>query len=291
MSTETSFNIQWLKERFAFDCQARNQEVEQACLQLLNSKKEINILDLGAGSGSSFLYLSEKIPQSQHWTFVELNGELAAAALERIAENAGQQNLKIERPDKKLSLKRGNKVITIEVIQGSFLELEELVDLRKYDLATAAAVLDLLTRPMLEDLLKKLAYVQVPLLATINYAGMAFDPVDPADKKYVDLYGMHMQREQAFGQTLGPDCTDAMLRFCDARNQKAMSGKSNWLVNPEATTMHRFLLEYMSSAIPEMLADEPGGALFNKWLKEKQVLVEQQRLSTRVFHFDVLVLP
>lgn len=291
MSTETGFNIQWLKERFAFDSQARNLEVEQACLELLNSDKEVNILDLGAGSGSSFLYLSEKISQSQHWTFVELNSDLAAAALERIVKSATRQNWIVEQSDKSLSMNNGSKFVTIEVIQGSFLELENLVDLRKFDLATAAAVLDLLSRPMLEDLLKKLSFAQVPLLSTINYAGMAFEPVGPDDKKYVALYGMHMQREQAFGHTLGPDCTDAMLRFCDERKQKAMSGKSNWVVNPEAIKMHQFLLDYMSNAIPEMLPDEHGRVLFKKWLKEKQAMVEQQRLTTRVFHFDVLVLP
>lgn len=97
--------------------------------------------------------------------------------------------------------------------QWIFLELEDWVDLSTIDLATAAAVFDLLSLEMLHGLLHLLVQQEVSLLSTINYAGMRLAPGSPEDIYYADLYGKHMQRAQPFGSSLGPDCSKEMMAF------------------------------------------------------------------------------
>lgn len=289
MSTETGFNTEWLEERFSFDSQARNTVVENACFTLFADKKTLNILDLGSGSGSSFLYLSEKLPQDQYWSFVELNPILANASLERISGIASGKGWKVVEKSNGIIIGTQNKSIEIEVINHSFLELEERVDLEKFDLATAAAVLDLLTENMLHDLLNLLSNNGVSLLATINYEGMKFTPSGPGDAMYINLYGQHMQREQSFGRTLGPDCLKSIKAYGETSNLKIISGESNWQVGRNDQKMHTFLLDYMAGAIPDMLTSNTDVTAFEHWLWEKREMVERQNLESKVFHFDVFI--
>ncbi len=291
MSTETGFHTAWLEERFVFDSNARNKLVEKAFRQHFDQKQSINILDLGAGSGSSFLYLAEKLPMHQQWTFVELNPDLVAAAIQRILNIADQKKWIVLEAGEVIRLRLSGKDVSIKVINGSFLELPELVDVKSFDLATAAAVLDLLTLEMLHELLKVLAGNQVALLATINYAGMGFEPEEPGDKYYAALYSQHMQREQAFGKTLGADCTQAITDYCAKKELTSFWGESNWFVKPEDKRMHRFLLDYMNDAIPEMLKTEPELEAFQTWLDTKKEMLENGLLSTTVFHRDIFLMP
>ncbi|KAA3624504.1 MAG: hypothetical protein DWQ02_22980 [Bacteroidetes bacterium] len=289
MSTETGFNTDWLEERFQFDSRARNAVVENHCLTHFPDNKTVNILDLGSGSGSSFLYLSQKLPQNQNWTFVELNPLLAEASLNRISKFAAIKGWKVEKQPNTLVIETHKKCMKIEVLNHSFLKLEEKVDLEKFNLATAAAVLDLLTESMLYELLELLTGNDIPLLATINYEGMKFNPSEPGDEVYIDLYGRHMQREQPFGRTLGPDCLKSILAYSKTRNHKIISGESNWQVGVKDQKMHTFLLDYMAGAIPEMLTSDKEVAVFEQWLADKRSRVNMEGLETTVFHFDVFV--
>ncbi len=289
MSTETGFNTDWLEERFQFDSRARNVMVENHCFAHFSENKTLNILDLGSGSGSSFLYLSEKLSQNQNWTFVELNPTLAKASLDRISMIAFSNGWKVATYSSGLIIEGSAKRMKIEVLNHSFLELEKKVNLREFDLATAAAVLDLLTESMLHELLGLLNDYNIPLLATINYEGMKFTPSSPRDTLYIDLYGQHMQREQSFGRTLGPDCLKSIQTYCQTRNLKMKSGESNWLVGTKDLKMHTFLLDYMAGAIPEMLTSKREVAVFEQWLGEKGDRVKGEGLETTVFHFDVFV--
>lgn len=287
MSTETGFNTDWLQERFVFDNRARNVEVENACLSFFKHKKVLNIIDLGSGSGASFLYLVEKFNQDQHWTFVELNPQLAKASLDRIVGVAHEKKWPFERKEKLLNLQLPHCNVTIQVVNGSFLELEDWVDLSAIDLATAAAVFDLLSLEMLQGLLHLLVQHGLSLLSTINYAGMRLAPGSPEDIYYADLYSKHMQRDQPFGRSLGSDCSKEMIAWFVKNNIQAISGASNWHVGPGDGAMHHFLLEYIEGAVPEMLSSTSELRRFIDWSQQKRALLENGDLEIEVLHFDL----
>lgn len=287
--TETDFTTDWLSERFRFDAAARNEAVEKACVAHFQNHARLTIVDIGSGHGSNFFYLSPKFHQHQEWYFVELNAGLLESALNRIADFAKAEKLPFNRSGGSLSFKVKGKDFNIRGIHASFLELDQHISLDEVDLVTAGAVFDLLSVDLFEQLAKQLVSAGLPLLSTINYTGMAFDPVQEKDNYFLNLYDAHMQREQAFGRSMGPQCAAWMLSFFKRYNARYLSGESNWQVSPNDIKMHQFLLNYLEHAIKEVLISQEDHSIFEQWLKKKKSLLKAHLLHTQVFHQDIFV--
>ncbi len=281
--TETNFTIQWLKERFVFDSFARNKQVEKTCLDYFQDKNNMSILDIGSGTGASCIYFMEKISANQIWTMVELNQDLAAASLERIANFATQNAYIVQSTDRQIFMQKGRKFITVKVLQESFLELEHFIDLGGIDWVTATAVFDLLTRDMFRKFIATLMGRKIPVLATINYEGMSIFPASDQNKHYTDLYSKHMQRLQDFGRTMGGDVTQNAIQFFQEKNSIYTLGESNWKISSKDTKMIQYLLNYMQAAISELLSTNDEKQAFKIWLAEKY---QQKNLSMEVRHWD-----
>ena len=66
----------WLNERYQVDAQARDKGLEKRLFNFF-SGNEINVVDLGAGTGSNFRYYSERLPaKKQRWLLMDQNQEL-----------------------------------------------------------------------------------------------------------------------------------------------------------------------------------------------------------------------
>ncbi len=284
MPTDTQFATDWLEERNRFDEAARNPQVEHAFLQAAQQYEPVNIIDLGAGSGATFLYLAPKIQGSQRWTLVELNPSLLKHARQRIQlwGHAKGMQTTLDEADQ-IVLQRDKQEISIQFIKGSFLKLDRLLPLQHYQLATASAVIDLLSPEMLEQLLQVLYNYELGFYTMLNYQGMQFFPEEGQDAAMIAAYEKHMQRQQDFGRALGPDCADAFRQTGQQLYGKSpVEGQSDWIIRPSDRLMHRHLLSFMEKSIPEVAPklDLPG------WLERKQQLLEQGQLRLTVAHLD-----
>ena len=68
------FNNTWLFKREKIDNLSKNKLIIQNINRSLNNYKEINIIDLGTGTGSNFRYLSKKIKyNNQYWTLMDIS--------------------------------------------------------------------------------------------------------------------------------------------------------------------------------------------------------------------------
>jgi precorrin-6B methylase 2 len=289
LATETGFEIDWLKERFRFDSDARNQNVEQICIDYFQDDPILNIVDIGSGTGANGLYLIERFSQNQNWTFVELNPALANASIEKVYSFAQEKNYEIEIGKEHLLLQKGEQKIQIRIITESFLELEKHVDLQHTDLLTANAVFDLLNEEMLLALLQKLWQHQVAILSTINYEGMAFWPASKTDPIYIERYEAHMQRPQSFGQALGPQTMPTLIKMCEEHKKLFTAGESNWRIAEMDTTMHQLLLDYLKTGVLDMLETDEDKKDFLLWLQIRQNLARRYALQQMVFHQDIFI--
>ena len=289
MPTETNFSIQWLEDRFPFDIAARNKTVENACLHYCQNKETLRIVDIGSGTGSNGLYFFEKFPQTQEWTFIELNKELLEAAFARIKTWADEKGYPSSRDGLAMQLELPGREVQIKGLNTSFLELQKVIDLHQVDLVTAGAVFDLLTQEMFQSITDQLIFHQVGLLATLNFTDQRFQPSLSGDEQYIRLYKEHMLRPQAFGQSMGPDCYEQMTRYYEKSELDWVGGKSEWEIGPGDTTMHVHVLNFMENSVPEMLTDELDD--FGEWIAKKKQLVHAQQLSTYVSHYDIFVKP
>ncbi len=288
MPTDTAFDTGWLETRFPHDARARNPEVERACLQYCGDFNPLRILDIGAGTGSSFLYLTEKMPDQQYWTLVELNPQLLKAARERIVKWAEQYRYNTISTAEGLQLQKGKKSIELAFRHQSFLELSGLLSTAQFHLVTAAAVFDLLSAAMFRELAQQLMAHDIALLATLNYRSMAFLPQSREDKKYVEAYEAHMLRPQPFGQSMGPGCCREMIRFYRERQKPLSSGPSSWNIAASDKAMLAFMLHFMERSIGEkILTEEKGKSKFNHWMREKRRQAAEEELSLLVHHCDI----
>ena len=286
MSTAIDFQVEWLEERFSFDTKARNKIIEQACITHFKDKERLNILDIGAGTGSNFQHLWNRFPQHQNWIFVELNPELAQVAKEKCIQLAKKQGFSIAEENKRLVFQKEKQYRSIQILNQSFLELHQFLDLDKVDLITAGAVFDLLSSTMLDQFLNQLLEHQIALLATINYTGMHFQHSSTTDQQFIQLYEAHMCRQQDFGRAIGPKFPEYLKAFSNAKSIPLLMGSSHWIIGPTDHKMHRFLLDYMEKGIGETLTDTKQKLSFQNWLTSKRNTLQQGQLELQVSHQD-----
>lgn len=284
--TETNFTIQWLKDRFPYDSVARNKRVEQSCLDYYRDRKNISLLDIGSGTGASCIYFMEKWSASQIWTLVELNPALAAASIERIEDYAAQNGYVTQRGAQQLFLQKEQKFVTVNVLQKSFLELDDFIDWGSIDLVTATAVFDLLSKEMFADFIQPLIAHKIPLLATINYERMIITPDDYKSDLFSELYTAHMKRPQTFGVSMGGDSAYEMYQVFRNNGLSYKAGQSHWFIHQEDELMITYLLDYMTNAIPDLLDTDEEKAALTDWITQKK---KEKNISIEVCHWDLFM--
>ncbi|KGE87324.1 MAG: class I SAM-dependent methyltransferase [Phaeodactylibacter xiamenensis] len=292
MPTDTQFATDWLEERYRFDVAARNPKVEAACLQYFAQHPMVSIIDIGAGTGANFIYLSEKFPQSQQWALVELNPNLLKRARERLKIWAAAKDYTVREDGQNLDFRRNDQHIQVQLLQGSFLELPRLLQPDQYQMVTASAVFDLLCEQMLSDLVQTFHQNRLALLTTLNYESMAYLPADAEDDHWIRLYETHMQREQDFGKALGPRCSDFLEKeYAQLPTAQMLRAPSRWQIEPADTFMHGHMLQFLEQSLLEMKSMGHSGKGLDAWLQRKKVQLQSQQLRLSVAHSDFFTAP
>lgn len=292
MPTDTQFATDWLEERYRFDVAARNPKVEAVCLQYFAQHPDVSIIDMGAGTGANFIYLSEKFPQSQQWALVELNPNLLKRARERLKIWAAAKGYTVREEGQNLDFRRSEQHIHVQLIQGSFLELPQLLQPDQFHLVTASAVFDLLSEQMLSNLVQVFHQNRLALLATLNYESMAYLPGDAEDDHWIELYEAHMQREQDFGRALGPKCSAFLENgYAQLPTEQILRAPSRWQIEPADTFMHGHMIAFLERSLLEMTHLGHSGKGLNAWLQRKKAALQAQQLRLSVTHSDLFIAP
>lgn len=290
METATLSSIHWHDERFAYDCDARNQKVEQACFHHFYGRKEMTIVDLGSGTGSNCLYFFEKFPSQQKWIFIEKEEHASQYAFKRLTQVATEKGYSISEKGNQLTLQKEERKIEIEYLTASFLDLVELVDLDNVDLVMASAVFDLISFPQFISFGSVLLEKKLPLLTTLNYAEMNFDTEEPTDVFFIEKYESYMNRPQSFGKAMGKKCPRILVDFFQKQNAEVVFGSSIWkLEGKPAQSMNTHLLNFMQAATNYMMEEESERTLFEKWISIKRNLIEEGELNTYVQYYDLFM--
>ncbi|MEQ8706997.1 MAG: class I SAM-dependent methyltransferase [Phaeodactylibacter sp.] len=292
MPTDTHFATNWLEERYRFDVAARNPRVEAACLQYFSDHTSVSIIDIGAGTGANFIYLAEKLPQSQQWALLELNPTLLKHARERLKIWGAAKGYAVSESTQELHFKKSQQHISVRFVNGSFLELPQLLPLQRYHLVTASAVFDLLSKEMLQRLVQTFHGNRLALLATLNYESMSYLPADAADEHWTGLYEKHMQRSQDFGRALGPDCA-SYLEHCykELPKDQLLRAPSRWQIEPGDAAMHQHMLEFLERSLNEMASIGHSGQELQQWLQQKHQCLQDRQLRLTVTHSDLFTAP
>lgn len=288
---EENFDIDWLKERYPYDVEARNKELETKVLTELGKKEQVTIVDVGAGTGSNCLYFVEQLKQNQKWYLIEQNELLSTATVRRLREYATYHKYEFEKRKKGIKITSLTKTIEIILINDSFLNTEKLVDLKKVDIVIANTVFEQYSKQQFDEFAQVLIKYKKPFYATLNYQQMAFEPEDPFDDVFISLYNEYKERPQVMGKTMGKNASRLMLDIFESAQWKTEEVESPWRVEQNDIKMHYYLLNFMENALAEMQLAENKQHNFAKWVQRKKDLIITQRQQLEIYHTDIFVKP
>src|SRR5262245_36213513 len=145
----SGFSAEWLALREPADAAARSSRL----VSFVAARGRL--LDLGGGTGANIRYLSRHLPVPQQWTLIDSDRALLARVPEGVA--------------------------TVQA------DLNDVIDdretFRGCALATAAALLDLVSDGWLERLVERCRAVDAAVLFALNYDGrIECAPADPEDE-------------------------------------------------------------------------------------------------------------
>jgi hypothetical protein len=264
----SGFSIDWLGLREIHDMRARNADVLTAATRQLASLKEVRILDLACGSGSSVRALSPHLPARQQWLLADNDPVLLAEAVRR---------------------GHGTEV-SLEPIRADLAGDLEAVLERSIDLVTMSALLDLVSQGWLDRLSRKAAERGLPVYAALSYDGrIGLEPFDAGDAALIDAVNAHQRTDKGFGPALGPAAARAAAEAFAALDYAIVQGASDWMIGPQDRQMQVELIDGWASAARELETMSP--AAIEGWRARRKAAVEEGRSTMRVGHIDFVATP
>src|ERR1700682_4004771 len=82
----SGFSPDWLALRETVDHRSRDQALLSKLAARFENRKDIFVVDLGAGAGSNLRAVAPALPARQRWILIDHDPALLAAAFEAIAE-------------------------------------------------------------------------------------------------------------------------------------------------------------------------------------------------------------
>jgi SAM-dependent methyltransferase len=222
-----SFSPEWLALREPVDHRSVNAGLAAHVAERFGGPDHISIMDLGCGAGSNLRGSYRLFGESQHWTLVDYDAALLAAARTRLtlwadeAEEAGEE----------LLLAKDGKRLMVDFRQVDLnADLGRVLDWQP-DLVTAAALFDLVSPAWIERFAEALARRALPLYTVLTYDGREqWEPPHGADADMIAAFHAHQHTDKGFGPAAGPDACAVMARaFKDAGHQ-VWTADSPWLM-------------------------------------------------------------
>lgn len=277
----------WLRERFAFDSRARSPRVEAHVLDEFAGLDRLRILDLGAGLGANVEYYGDRFSCDQDWQLREPDDRLSRPCLARLRRWAWSRGARCLSRDAALEIRLPGRRLSVRLDASPLNDFPRRIAWEEVDLVTANALFDQVPLDQLVSLVYASSRRRVPILATLNYESLAFDPEGPEDAGYIALYHDHMTRSRPFGRAMGPYCAPMITSLLLSRGYTVCAGESLWVVSGRERSMFRFLLEFLRRALAEMSTGEEERRRLRAWLLEKNGLARAGAVRLVVRHTDI----
>lgn len=237
----SGFSPAWLDLREPFDRVSRDRNVLAACIDYFRDGESINVVDLGAGTGSSLRAFAELLPARQSWLLIDHDQRNLAASEDRLGSWRGSRP--IECRTRCLDL-----ASDLEKIDGPV------------DLITLSALLDLTSSDWIARLADLARMRGAALLATINFDGrIGCEPAHAHDGAIAQDFATHQRRDKGFGVATGPDAARVAAQSLKDRGYTVTMGDSPWLVS-DAGPFRDQLVDGIATAVSE-IGTLPRGAL------------------------------
>ena len=279
----TGFSAQWLALREPADHRARDRTLQnKVCEQLANvartEQRAVRLIDLGCGSGSNLRALATSLPEQQHWTLVDYDPLLLAAARAALIAWADE----VINDSTTLTLRKNNKILEIEFSQVDLARDIERVLAWPADVITAAAFFDLVAESWLVRFCQAL---RTTLYTVLTYDGSEqWLPPHSADSAMLKAFHAHQKTDKGFGVAAGPDATSAMQRELTARGFQVTLASSPWKIDQTEAAFIHALATGSAAAVRET-------GLLNELEVNQWLTARMSAQHCMVGHWDILATP
>ncbi len=326
------FDADWLAMREPADHAARDRAgVERA----LPERALTRAVDLGGGTGSTLRYLIPRLGGRQQWWLLDHDPALLAAAGPAFQRWGAAEGWQVDLPDDRIRVRRGDVFAEIRLRsfdlslfgrpdQAAAQALTRMMDgatgaaaggvfvpgpadTRRsgpIDLVTASALLDLVGRRWIEQVLDWCLALRADWLFALTYDGrVAWQPELADDAAVRQAFDGDQRRDKGFGAALGPDAVAALRDAAEARRFRTTEARSDWVLQgPGARAMQeRLASDYaavasaVASASASATAPTSASALdaarIAEWLARRRAALATGGGSLVVGHHDLVGRP
>jgi hypothetical protein len=270
----SDFTDDWLSLRAEADRRARQAADLDAslidALKTAGAADPVRIVDLGAGQGNNLRYLAPVLvtafPSGQHWTLVDSDGGLLAAA--QAPEVAG---------------------LRIATQRCDLAEDLAAVALDGADLVTASALIDLVSGDWVQRFAEACARADVPvcLIALTIDGRLTWTPEAPEDQEVAQLFLQHMQGDKGFGPALGADGAQTLADAFEAVGYKVERRDSAWRLDSRDADLQRALVEGYKQAAQDVAPAR--AAEIDAWADQRLHHIGAGVSTHTVGHEDLLI--
>ena len=282
--SDDRFEADWLALREPADHAARSAPRSAALVDrlrkaLTDRPAPLEIVDLGAGTGSNARHLAPRLPGAQRWRLVDHDAALLERARGSLAELAPATDAPL----------------TVVPDRCSLADPARVLD-RPCDLVTASALLDLVSREWIEALAEAVAERRATVLVVLSVDGrwrfLAPDgaAADDEDAWMLDRYRAHQARDKGLGRALGGVAPGVLADALGRRGFDVELAPSPWrLAAGRHLPLSRALLAGWAAAIADQAHD--ARAKIERWAERRDRDLARGRIGVEVGHVDLLALP
>lgn len=272
MSAETvRVSESWLALREPADAAARSTQLVEELRRRLGATSLV-IHDLGCGSGAMGRWLAPRLRGPQHWVLHDRDPDLLQRADANPPGPAAD-----------------GSPVTAETNQSDIIRLSPN-ELAGATLITASALLDMLTRDELAQLVGLCVAAGCPALLTLSVVGrVQLTPADPMDDRVATAFNAHQRRVVARGRLLGPDAPSTAIEEFVRQGSEVLTRPSPWRLGAmENELAAEWFKGWLGAACEQQegLRAEAGA-----YGRRRLAQAEAGELEVRVDHADLLVLP
>jgi SAM-dependent methyltransferase len=277
----SGFSPDWLAMREPADHRARHPGLLEALSEHLRGR-EVEVVDLGCGTGSNLRSVAPRLGPVQHWRLVDHDPRLLAAARARLSAWADT----VETSGEDLVLTVAGKRLRVRFHEADLARNPAAALGAAPDLVTAAALFDLVSPAWIETFSAAVAARRALFYTALTYDGVErWEPPHPADAAMLQAFHAHQAGDKGFGPSAGPGASAALTAAFESRGYRVNAGTSPWRLRAEAeASLMRELAAGAASAVRETgLVPEP---VIDGWLQSRRAAT-----ACSIGHIDLLAVP